>query len=273
VPIGEQSLLASAQSAHDSAQAAQGTAQAAHDAALAAYNAADEAGKVEAKAALDAARAALDGARTALDRAAAALDRARVAAGPMLARSEVLGMAAVGQQVTAVPAAVGAAIVDPKFALAELDGGPPFVSMLATQNQAGMLQVGLEAAAFDEVSGASAKLRVRSVATEVVTDSGTGQIGYPVNFEFTTEPLNAIGRTIRVEVTPNMSLEEKLAVPVSAVFATADRSTFVTVVGSGGSTTNVPVKSGQSGGGWVEIVPNPVDAVVVGTVVVVGAGG
>lgn len=62
-----------------------------------------------------------------------------------------------------------------------------------------------------------------------------------------------------------------LSVPVAAVFTASDGQARVTVQDAAGTTRDVPVESGLSTGGYVQITPAPADALRVGDRVVVGS--
>ncbi|MBQ1050239.1 peptidoglycan-binding protein [Micromonospora sp. C51] len=196
--------------------------------------------------------------------------RATVAAGPVLPRSAILRVSRSPAKVTAVAVRVGQIIDQPDKALLQLNGGAPYVSTVVAKEQVELLSVGQMATVTDDVSGRTAKAEIASIGAEVRTDESTGTTGFPVKLTFTSAALNAADRSVRLDIASATSTEPQLAVPVTAVYSRADGSAFVTVLKADEQTLDVPVQPGQGGGGWVAITPAPGDAVVPGTLVVVG---
>ena len=79
------------------------------------------------------------------------------------------------------------------------------------------------------------------------------------------------GENVLVTVQTNESTGAVLAVPVAAIFTKATGQTDVTVVGAGGKQTNVPVTTGVTANGYVQVTPTVAGALVAGDNVVVGA--
>lgn len=201
--------------------------------------------------------------------AEAALARAQLAAGPVLKRDSVVQVPATAAEVTEVPVRVGTVLDDPdRSTLVRLNGTGPQVVALATKEQADLLSVGQSAEVLDEVAGVRGRVTVAAVGDQVEEDAAGG-IGYRVVFSFDDEPVEADGRSVRIDVDRDDDQEPTLAVPVSAIYSHADGSVFVTVL-AGDTVTDVVVETGQIAGGWVAVDPVRPGELVEGTLVVVG---
>lgn len=240
----------------------------------------DEQAVLAAQQAVSTAEEALRGPRTDTDertevleervaQAKAALARAQLAAGPMLRRDSVVQVPATTAEVTEVPVRVGMVLDDPdKSILVRLDGTGPQVVALATKEQADLLSVGQSAEVLDEVAGVRGRVTVAAVGDQVEEDDAGG-VGYRVVFSFDDEPIEANGRSVRIDVDRDDGQEPTLAVPVAAIYQHADGSVFVTVL-VGDTVRDIAVETGQIAGGWVAVDPVESGELVEGTSVVVG---
>jgi peptidoglycan hydrolase-like protein with peptidoglycan-binding domain len=211
----------------------------------------------------------VDAARVGLDQARVALERTELEAGPALPRATVLRLDKGGRTITRVIARVGT-ILAADQPLVELDGEAPFVTAEVNTEQVRLIRAGQGARILDEQSGTTADAVVESVDS-VPGDAGTGEGSGPrVRLTFRGPPLPVIAeRSVRIDLAAPAS-NPVLAVPVTAVYARPDGTTFVTVLRSTGATTDVTIDVGQIAGGWVEIVPASPETLPPGTLVILG---
>jgi hypothetical protein len=85
-------------------------------------------------------------------------------------------------------------------------------------------------------------------------------------------PSSLWGQNVRLTINGESTGDKKLVVPVSALFASADHTTRVTVVASNGTQTDVQVTVGITAGGYAAITPAAGATLVAGEKVVVSAG-
>lgn len=192
-----------------------------------------------------------------------------VQAGPYLPRAAILRVNVPGS-VSAVRVRRGDILTDPNDPLLELNGGAPDIVATVTKKQVGLLSAGQPATALDELSGKRAKLVVKSVAETVTTDGTTGATGFEVRFRFDGATISAAGRTLRIDVASAEDDRPALAVPVTAIYSRADGTTYVMLTVDGKLSTEVTVRTGQTGGGWTAVVPEQEGALTEGALVVVG---
>jgi hypothetical protein len=191
--------------------------------------------------------------------------------GAYLPRSAIIRISGPGS-VSAVRVKRGDILSDQNAPLLELNGGAPDILATVTKEQVGLLSTGQDASALDELSGKRAKLVVRSVADSVTTDDVTGTTGFAVRLRFEGAAISAVGRTLRIDVASAADDRPVLAVPVTAIYSRSDGTTYVTVAVDGRRSADVPVRTGQTGGGWTAVVPEEDGALTEGTAVVVGEG-
>ncbi|HEX6352229.1 peptidoglycan-binding protein [Actinophytocola sp.] len=173
---------------------------------------------------------------------------------PMLPRTHVVRLDQPGRTISAIPIAVGAVLSEPAAVLAELDAGSATITALAGQQQVALLVPGTTADIVDDVRALTSTAVVETVATEPA--QGETGAAFPVRLTFTGAELTPTpNHTVRVTIGAALDAAPVLAVPVTAVYARPDGSTFVTVVDDPERTTDVTVRTGRSAGGWVEIAP------------------
>jgi hypothetical protein len=130
-----------------------------------------------------------------------------------------------------------------------------------------LVRVGRRVSIVSETTGFTAEATVGAVGQPKVAH---GVSVLPVSLVRSTDwPLSEAGDNVRVTVTTASTTGPVLAVPVSALSATADGRTVVTVLGRGNRRNILQVIPGVSAGGLVEIRPVN-DDIPVGTSVVTG---
>lgn len=191
--------------------------------------------------------------RAAVDRdaASAALDRARGSNGPILPRAEVAFVPTVPVQVMSVGGALGAPAADP---VVVLNAGALLVTAQIDPGQAALVRVGMPVGLDHETSGWTGTGTVASVGTPTPDDAGLVHVAVTVTPD---APLDGVlaGADLRLTVSSASSDGEVLAVPVAAVVASADRSTYVVRADPSGAQEKVVVTVGVSGDGYVEVTP------------------
>ncbi|MFI6420071.1 peptidoglycan-binding protein [Streptomyces sp. NPDC050842] len=235
-------------------------------------------------------RKARDRAVEDLEKARTVLGKAWAASGPMVPAGEV-------SFVERFPARVASTAVRPgspvSGTLMTLSSGRLLAQGYLQDHQKGMVRPGQKVRVVDEVTGVELTAEVESVAsTPTVADAkggggqgegqGQGQDGAaPANgptgsgFLFTAVPDKEIppalaGQDVRLTIEAASTDGEALVVPVTAVSASADGTTVVTVVDGSGRRTPVEVRTGTLGDGYVEIVPLAAGSLAEGAEVVTG---
>jgi peptidoglycan hydrolase-like protein with peptidoglycan-binding domain len=129
-----------------------------------------------------------------------------------------------------------------------------------------LVKTGMRVTVLAEETGLEAAGRVTSIG-EFAGDRGTGddgdggaggavQPGYPIKVKG-IEPLSRrfTGRDVRLTIEAASTGGPVLVVPSSAVYASADQSTQVIRLLADGRRQRVPVRTGATGGGFVEVAP------------------
>ena len=207
------------------------------------------------------------GAQTATQQPTAAATAA--GQGVTLPKSMVIVLDSGHRRVSGISVKVGTVLADPKATLLELDGEQAGLRVIASRDQTSVLKVGQQAEVVDDTTGASTTAEIVTIGTDPVTDDN-GTSGFDVRLKFTGSVPAVTDRTLRVSIAEAETVNEVLAVPVSAVYSRADGSTFVTVVLEKEQTVDVTVKVGKAAGGWTEVVPQGSDVLKAGSTVVVG---
>lgn len=189
---------------------------------------------------------------------------------PYLPASHVLRIPARNHVITAVGTQVGSDISDPAAPLFNLDGERGSGLAAVTAEQATKLAPGNKAEFRDSRDGSTHAVTVKSIATSAGDVPGVGQ-GFRVEFSFdgTVPAPTPDGTTLMVAAQVGNDLGDVLAAPVTAVYSDADGSSYITV-SKNGSITSMPVATGKSLGGWIQILPEPGHDVAPGDQLVVG---
>jgi multidrug efflux pump subunit AcrA (membrane-fusion protein) len=180
------------------------------------------------------------------------------AGGPVLPRADVVRLDRSGRAVSAIGVAVGSELTSAGSTLVELDAGPPTVRAMLPPEQRALVRSGSPVDVTDDVRGDQTKGMVRRIASQV-TESEQGD-GFEVVVAFIAKPLAPTpNHTVMLRIHGTDGRGPVLAVPVTAIYAHPDGTTFVTVVHdrrSGRDETNdVVVSVGRTVDGWVEVQP------------------
>lgn len=224
-----------------------------------------------------------------VDRARKRLSDLEDVSGATLPFGEVVFVSALPATVDSVNAIAGTAVESTSGADApselegsESGGAPTGPSGLMTLSSAGLearlvvppsdaalLQVGMAAELFDEVSGVTINGELRSVATRLES-SLAGDQGFPATVAPTDEvPADWTGRNVRVTFTAAATDTEVLVVPLPAVTSGADGQARVRRVRDG-EVEVVDVDAGLIADGFVTVEPLTESALVEDDTVVVG---
>lgn len=217
---------------------------------------------------------ALRYAREDLKSAQAALAEARARSGAQVPLGEIVFVPSLPAQVTTLNATVGA---DAAGDLLAVTSGPLVVRGRANAVDAARLAVGARARLL-MASGGDAEGTV-AVLAATPTAPGSAQAAGPpagpptVDVTITPDtplPAGLRGQPVRAVVTLATSPGQGLTVPVAAISTSASGTTSVTVVSEGGSRRLVPVTTGFTGEGYVQVVPQEASALRNGDQVLVG---
>jgi peptidoglycan hydrolase-like protein with peptidoglycan-binding domain len=214
---------------------------------------------------VEAAEAALRRART---------DRADLIAstGTMMPLAEVVFLPTAPAVVTEITASVGDPVEAPLITFAT---GSLGITVEMQPDQADLLRAGMPVEIHAETAGGQAQGKITKVGELTArTEEGSPEARGPF-VPVTITPGKPLpsgwnGLDVRVTITAAQTDTEVLVVPLSAVSASADGRTTVTVVGADGAHTRVDVQPGVSGDGFVEVTAaggglTEGDEVVVGT--------
>lgn len=209
------------------------------------------------------------------------LTRVRAAAGPTLPASEVVFLSRFPARVDEVHSRVGGRV---EGSVLSLSAGELVVDGLLQQHEKGLVRAGQKVEILSEVTGRSASAKVTSVSDTPgraqaagTPDAGGGDAakadgmsGYlMVVRPDKALPAELAGQDVRLTVRAASTDGEALVVPLSAVSAGADGRTTVTVV-QHDARRRVPVVTGTTGDGYVEVRPQREDALSEGDRVLVG---
>ncbi len=226
--------------------------------------------------------------REQLDQAEQALTAAEAVNGPMLPASEVVFMSSLPATVVSIPVSVGDSVKGPVLTLSQ--GGLQLTGMLDPTDQP-LIKSGMSVQVLDESTGAQVSGTVDSLGTLVVpgdaspsagsgsgdpaAQSQQGANGGAAYVPLAIRPSGAwnqdlAGQNVRITITAAASSGAVLAVPEAAISAQADDETSVTVQDASGALRQVPVRTGISADGLVQITPVHAKALASGDLVVVG---
>ncbi|MFD4525174.1 peptidoglycan-binding protein [Streptomyces sp. NPDC058470] len=202
-------------------------------------------------------------ARQDLDGAREQLAEVEAANGPMLPASEVVFLETFPARVESVASRVGAQ-VDGR--VLTVSAGALVVNGFLQQHQKGLVRSGQKVEVLSEVTGETASAAVSSVAESIAQEQAVGADGQAVQTTGTTGYLMVVrptedldpslaGQDVRLTVQAASTGSKALVVPVSAVAAGADGKPSVTVLTGEGVRRRVPVATGTTGDGYVEVKP------------------
>lgn len=172
--------------------------------------------------------------------------------GTMLPLAEYVFLPAFPSRVDKVGAAIGAEFKAP---LVTISSGDLVARGTISQAQRGLLKSDLPVEIVSEITGLSARGKIGSIG-EPTAQGQSGTVGYPVTV-IAQEPLDSrlAGQDVRLTVEAASTGDQVLAVPLSAVFATADGAAAVLTQTSDGATHRVAVRVGTTGDGYVAVTP------------------
>lgn len=197
----------------------------------------------------------------------------RAPGGVILPSSEVVFMPTLPARVVSVPVAVGDDVKGPVIILAR--GGMELTGAMDPADE-GLVKVGMVATVLSETTGDQAKAVVADVGSlttqkQEATNAGTPDGAYIPMHISPDKPWPAAfdGQDVRITVTAAATTGAVLAVPEAAISSGADAQTTISVLEAGGRQRVVPVTTGVSADGMVQVIPlsGPVAA---GARVVVG---
>ncbi|MFJ8442775.1 peptidoglycan-binding protein [Kitasatospora griseola] len=203
-------------------------------------------------------------------------------AGPLIPANEVVFLSGFPARVDTVTGRVGSEV---SGKVLTVSAGALVVKGSVNASDKGLVHPGQKVEILSELTGTKATASVASVADTTDDSSqaagsagGTGQLtagsGMKNGYQLIVTPDQELdsklaGQDVRLTVLAASSAGPVLVVPVSAVSATADGRTVVTVY-SGGQRRQVEVTPGTVGGGSVQITPLVADTVGPGDQVIVG---
>jgi peptidoglycan hydrolase-like protein with peptidoglycan-binding domain len=213
-------------------------------------------------AAADQLRQDLADARDDATSASAALARVSAKEGPILPRAEVVFVQALPARLVTAQA-LGAVA---KSQVATLSAGGLTVRAGFAGAAQKAVATGMVAQLEDEASGWTGSGTVTSVGAASSSDA-EGDVTAVIAPDHPL-PSKLSGVDLKVTVTQVSSGGKVLAVPIAAITATADGSTYVVVSAASGDQRKVMVTTGVNGGGTVEVEPVNAGALEVGDQVV-----
>ena len=205
------------------------------------------------------------------------LAEAEAVSGPMVPASEVVFLNDFPARVDALAAKVGGTVSEK---LMTVSAGQLIVNGSLTVNEKDLIRPGQKVKMLSETTGIQAVGTVKSVAASpsvsAEADDGKSTLnagGYAVVVQ-PSKALSAelVGQDVRLTIEAASSAGKVLVVPVSAISASADATTTVTVLESEGRLRRVEVRPGMSGDGYAEITPLDSGALTAGDKVIVGMG-
>lgn len=192
------------------------------------------------------------------------LTAVRETSGPMLPAAEVVFVDRFPARVESVAAHVGSKVAG---TVLTVSAGQLVVSSYLQAHEKGLIRAGQRVELLSELTGATATGAVSSVADTASREApaagdeqAQGQESAAQGYLMLVEPDKSLpvelaGQDVRLTVRAASTRGKVLVVPVSAVFAGADGTTSVTVLDEDGTRRRVPVTTGTTGDGYVEVRP------------------
>ncbi|MEU7292310.1 peptidoglycan-binding protein [Streptomyces exfoliatus] len=213
-----------------------------------------------------------------LRKARARLAEIEAASGPMVPESELTFLGSFPARVESVSVRIGTRV---SGSMMVISAGKLIVNGTLQPHQKGLVQPNRPVEILSETMGTAVSGTVTNVSdvpqssardtTEGGADAATGERGYPLVVRPDT-PLSTqfAGQDVRLTVEAASTRKQVLVVPFSAVSAGVDGKTSVTVLSFDGSRHRVPVTTGASGNGYVEVRPAASHGLAEGQKVIVG---
>ncbi|MFE5549608.1 peptidoglycan-binding protein [Streptomyces sp. NPDC056534] len=228
------------------------------------------------------ARKNVDRAKEDLSKARRELAKLKAADGPMLPAAEVFYLRDFPARVSHITATMGSA---PSGTALTLSSGELVVHGYLQDRQKDLIRAGQKARVLSEVTGDDMEATVVSVGSspqaadnkQVGEGEDSSAVGQEDGYLMVVRPKHPMtsslaGQDVRITVEAASTVTKALVVPVSAVSASADGTSVVTVVEKNGIQRRVPIKTGTSGDGFIAITPVAANALHEGYDVVVGVG-
>ncbi len=174
--------------------------------------------------------------------------------GAMMPLSEFMFVPRFPAHVASIGAKVGGTASGP---LVTLSMGNPGIAGQLNPGERGLVRPGMKVTITNTLTGKSVPGRVTSVKNRTRTKGSiSGGIYLPMRIRPKRPlPVSLIGQNVTLTITAAHSSGAVLAVPEAAVFASADGSTYVTRVTGTHALVRVPVRTGITGDGMVEVRP------------------
>jgi membrane fusion protein, multidrug efflux system len=197
--------------------------------------------------------------------------RYRAPEGSVVPLSQVMFVPRLPAEVVKVKAPVGGTASGPLVALSV---GKPGIEGQLNPADARLVRADMQVQISDPATGSSFSGRVRSVGTRMQT-SGSISGGFYVPMQIATRtrlPVSMAGQNLKLTIIAAHTAGPVLTVPQAAIFASANGQTYVTKVTAMRSRLRVPVRTGFTGDGLVEVAPVGGGTLHAGDTVAVGVG-
>jgi peptidoglycan hydrolase-like protein with peptidoglycan-binding domain len=194
-----------------------------------------------------------------------------VPVGSVVPLSQVMFVPRLPAQVVKLDQRVGGRASGPLVALSV---GEPGIAGQLNPADARLVRAGMRVQIVDPVTGLAFGARVRSVGSRTQT-SGSISGGFYVPMRVSTRtrvPVSMAGQNLKLTIVAAHTAGPVLTVPQAAIFASADGQAYVTKVTATRSRVRVPVRTGFTGDGLVEVTPVNGAMLTAGNTVVVGVG-
>lgn len=179
--------------------------------------------------------------------------------GVMLPSSEVVFVPTLPARVVSVPVAVGDDVKGPVVTLAR--GGMELTGAMDPADE-GLVKVGMVATVLSETTGDQAKAVVAGIGSLTTPKPGASDAGTAAGAYIPLRigpdrpwPAAFDGQDVRITVTAAATTGPVLAVPEAAISSGADAQTTISVLETGGRQRVVPVATGVSADGMVQVTP------------------
>jgi peptidoglycan hydrolase-like protein with peptidoglycan-binding domain len=191
--------------------------------------------------------------------------------GSVVPLSEVMFVPRLPAQVVKLDKPVGGTASGPLVALSV---GQPGIEGQLNQADVRLVRPGMRVQILDPATGSAFAGRVRSVGTRAQM-SGSISGGFYVPMRVATRarlPVSMAGQDLKLTIVAAHTAGPVLTVPQAAIFASADGQAYVTKVTAARSRLRVPVRTGFTGNGLVEVAPVNGGTLKGGDTVAVGVG-
>jgi peptidoglycan hydrolase-like protein with peptidoglycan-binding domain len=191
--------------------------------------------------------------------------------GSVVPLSQVMFVPRLPAQVVKLDQPVGGAASGPLVALSM---GKPGIAGQLNPADARLVRPGMRVQILNPATGSTLVGRVRSVGTRM-QNSGSISGAFYVAMRISTRtrvPVSMAGQDVKLTIIAAHTARPVLTVPQAAIFASADGQTYVTKVTATRSRVRVPVRTGFTGDGLVEVTPVDGGTLTGGDTVAVGVG-